>query len=132
MSWGETLFLKKTIDGKKRFVANNDVLLVASNKNFVFKTEADGALRLKVNAKSTEHGEGVSFLIEISSDKGYSQSFKQYTPYEGGIYNFDIPVKRNATYTVTISRTGLGGVLSVDYVHICGQMTDFNYLKEVL
>ena len=131
MSWGETLFLKKIIDGKKRFVSNDDVLLVASNKDFIFKTEADGSLRLKVKANSTS-STSATFKVEISSNKGYSQNFEQIASFEGGIYNFDIPVVKNATYTVTISKIGIGGVLHIDYVHICGLMTDYNYIKEVL
>lgn len=106
MSWGETLFLKKIIQGQRQLAANDTVISVLFNtsapvsgqefnKSFIPKTE--GTIRIKANGYSVSQSNAAYVFIyengtEIAKLVLYSSEEKR------NVY-IDIPIKKNSVYT---------------------------------
>jgi hypothetical protein len=105
MSWGETLFLKKIIDGKKLFRASDSILIDCGSleirrENYytilTFIPKVDGQVRLNFSLKSSS-SKGTGYLT-VYEDGKEIEEISQVATVEKREYSIPISVSRRKTY----------------------------------
>lgn len=130
MSWGETLFLKKVIDGRKRFVSGTSPIAPAfvSNKYYSFNAKLSGLLT--VTGEITNNGSNSrSYNIQIQLIDGTIVINKTQTVYRDETYEFkiDFPVVKGNVYKIKLETSSSS--ITVGDFYFCGQVTDYNYFE---
>jgi hypothetical protein len=141
MSWAETIFLKKFIEGNKKFVGGTSPILksifseeVKITKGNVYeptitiKTKLNGTLTLVYDV-NTQNTNGFDAYIIVNKDgeeiarkdvpqyatNGYVQDFLSFNVEKNSIYSFYIRNRENST------------AFFLSNVFVAGQVVDSNY-----
>lgn len=132
MSWGEALFLKKVIDGRKRFVASDATIGIAyDGQNHSFTPKIDGVIRVSANIENSSSISGsvvirLKNVIDATEQESAEFSMPSKTT-ETGYADFSI--KKGKTYQVEIKRTSTGGIFNLLKAEYKGQIVDNNYFS---
>lgn len=127
MSWGETLFLKKVIDGSKRFVASENTVIVDNIETKWFKTKLSGVITLKIEARHEDRGYSHTAEIKWVDSDGTTITKEQSISSSWEIYYITFPIKKGHNYEVTTRLSGAS--LEVNYIAICADIVDNNYFS---
>lgn len=123
MSWGETLFLKKFIQGEKRLVANNSSI-IKDGAEITPKLNGTLCFVLEITKTSTGTIQGIPYTIYENNIKYKQGSYN--IEGSGTIYKyiyFDV-VKGN-TYGIYSNPSGA----TIRNIAVGGQVTDYNYIE---
>ena len=142
MSWGETLFLKKIIEGKRTLAASDNVLKVLfSGDKFVEDTDTfvgtfipkkDGSVRVLVAVSYNNDYTASSFVTINIKEKGVvvaSKGVAISTDSNYQYFSIDVAITTNSSYDVYIKRTN-GGV-SLKEAKICASIVDTSLVEVV-
>ena len=109
MSWGETLFLKKVIDGKKAFKVSDNVLIDIGSKGYnnvynktilTFSPKISGQIRLNYTIKNSSSNGTSKFYVY---ENGTQISLTEKSNNEETSYTKPITITKGKTYTFVIS-----------------------------
>ena len=130
MSWGETLFLKKVIDGRKRFVASDATIGIAydGTNYYTFTPKIDGIIRISAAiSKKLPDTYGGAIVLRNSTD-GTIQKSVEFTvsTYEPKIHYADFQIKKGNRYLVEIWNSHSLSLIRAEYK---GQIVDNNYFS---
>lgn len=114
MSWAETLFLKKVIDGQRTLAPSNSVyavlrsstMSITEDKKVVgeFVPNKNGAVRLLFNFHQDSKAVYGAYIYIYENDNETYTSFIQYRNEDEVIGNFDfyydMPVEEGVKYTI--------------------------------
>lgn len=130
MSWGETLFLKKVIDGAKRFVGS-DVVIVADFKNSrqsTFKPKISGAIQIKIDV-NIQNTSGIDILtVRLYNSSGeYVEKKQSVSADRGKTYYIPFDIVAKEEYSVNVSKSGSYHTLGA--ISLCGSVVDYNYFE---
>ena len=132
MSWGETLFLRKIIQGEKIFVASDSPVASASSGNW-FKSKLNGTVRLMFDIQGGSSNVGGAYVDiidekkEIITTSSILTASNQTNTWREQI-TLDFPVYKNKKYSVNVRQLpGYLGHVHVINAFFCTQIIDANY-----
>ena len=122
MSWGETLFLKKFIEGKKRLVANN-CSIIKDGAEITPKLNGTLCFVLEITKTTTGTTQGVPYTIK---ENGIVYKQGNYNlEGSGTIYKYIyFDVTKGNTYTISSNPSNA----TIRNIAVGGQVTDYNYI----
>ena len=128
MSWGETIFLKNLIKGEKTIVSGTSAIAPAyvNSKYYTFTPKLNGVIKIKVDVivSGESYAELLIYVYENSGN--YEKKFILSPGTNSQQFEFDIPIKKGATYKIVPSRNSF---ITINSIYFCGQITDYNYFE---
>lgn len=151
MSWGETLFLKKTIDGTKSIVASDDVYYtIISDLTKIGNVQGNSWISLPYRIKF-KSGNTIRIVADVSTgyyqvvDEGYFEcrinnvalkggKFSKNTTTHSSVITLDIPIKKGdvltfAVYSSMLPTTNL--LVQLNSLNLCGKIIDQSLIKDI-
>lgn len=151
MSWGETLFLKKTIDGTKSIVASDDVyytiisdLTETGNVQgnswislpYRIKFKSGNTIRIVADVATGYGGaidEGV-FECRINNVALKSGYFSENSTTNSSVVTLDIPIKKGDVLTFAVyssMRPSTNLQVLLNSLNLCGKIIDQSLIKDI-
>lgn len=152
MSWGETLFLKKTIDGTKSIVASDDVYYtIISDLTEIGNVQENSWISLPYRIKF-KSGNTIRIVADVATgyaggvDEGYFECrinnvalksgyfSESSTTLNSSVITLDIPIKKGdvltfAVYSSMRPTTNLRVLLNS--LNLCGKTIDQSLIKDI-
>lgn len=139
MSWGETLFLKKIIEGKKSLVASDNPFytLLASSVSTKEKTyqsvasfiaKVSGSVRIVVNARAATSGSTIGVDIGVYEEETLLVDDSVFGNDATNV-TMDIKIDKGKLYSIKFKSRGSYTVY-VNSVHINANIVDGSLIKE--
>lgn len=133
MSWGETLFLKKVIDGRKRFVASDATIAIAYDGEYHnFTPKIDGVIRVSATTYNTNKDYSGEFILILRNiTDGTEQRSTEFgnAKRETKTHYFDFSIKKGKTYQVKIDDATMYDNFDLIRAEYKGQIVDNNYFS---
>lgn len=153
MSWGETIFLSKIIKSQRCYgVSDENIITLLTNPinygddydgyfDLNFTPKVDGTLRVKIPiriyAAANSHSSTLTIKIAKNGEIIESFPYKKATIKGGSstsntleeIWDLDIPINKNSTYTVYVRFSTSKGNATIKSISLCGSIVDLSMLK---
>lgn len=130
MSWGETLFLKKVIDGRKRFAASDATIGIAydGTNYYTFTPKIDGIIKISATISKRLPNTYNGAIVLRNSTDGTIQKSAEFvvSTYEPEIHYADFQIKKGKRYLVEIENSHALSLIRAEYK---GQIVDNNYFS---
>jgi hypothetical protein len=134
MSWGETLFLKKVIDGRKRFVASDATIGVAYDgaTSYKFTPKLDGVIRVSATVFNENYDYESKGVIKLKNlTDGTEQESEEIIlgHRDTEVHYTNFFVKKGKTYYVGYERLTAGVGFKMIRAEYKAQIVDNNYFS---
>ena len=151
MSWGETLFLKKTIDGTKSIVASDDVYYTIIsdltiigdvqgshwiNLPYKIKFKSGNTIRIVVDVNTGYSGvvNNGTFQCRINNVALKSGVFSSNTTTHSSVITLEIPIKNGDVLTFDVyssMNASSTAEVRLNSLNLCGKIVDQSLIKDI-
>lgn len=150
MSWGETIFLSKIIKSQRCYgVSDENIITLLTNPikytdnysgyiDLNFTPKVDGTLRIKIPIRIYAAANSYSSTLKIKIEENGKNIKEKSETIKGSsdsnnvleeIWDLDVPINKNSTYTVYVSFSTYRGNATIESVSLCGSIVDLSMLK---
>lgn len=151
MSWGETLFLKKTIDGTKSIVASDDVYYtIISDLTEIGYVQGTSWISLPYRIKF-KSGNTIRIVADVNTGLGgvvnkgrfecrinnvalKAGDFSENSGTHSSVVTLDIPIKKGDVLTFAVyslMNASTNSRLRLNSLNLCGKIIDQSLIKDI-